>query len=98
MAALARRHAPARYCFLAPDEVRLRQLSRMLDSLPLQGFLALEGDAARAACGEARIWRTPGSARTALNLEEALTYVPSGGELPEPAPRRTGIVASRPAP
>ena len=82
---LSQEARPGAALLLAPDEVRLRQVSRMLDSLPLLGFLALEGDAARAACREARIWRTPGSP-VPLNLEEALTYMPAGGELPEPAP------------
>ncbi len=82
---LSQEARPGAVLLLAPDEVRLRQVSRMLDNLPLLGFLALEGDAARAAGGAARIWRAPASP-VPLNLEEALTYVPSGGELPEPAP------------
>lgn len=82
---LSQEARPGAVLLLAPDEVRLRQVRRMLDNLPLLGLLALEGDSARAACGEARIWRTPASP-VPLNLEEALTYVPSGGELPEPAP------------
>ncbi|MDE2781025.1 MAG: replication-relaxation family protein [Chloroflexota bacterium] len=75
---------PDAVLLVAPDEVRLRQVSRMLDSLPLLAFLALEGDAARAG-GESRIWRTPASP-VALDLEEVLEHVPTGGELPEPAP------------
>ncbi len=81
---------PDAVLLLAPDEVRLRQVSRMLDNLPLLYFLALEGDAARAAGGESRIWRSPATP-VSLNLGEALAYVPSGGELPEtgPAQRET---------
>ncbi len=82
---LSQEARPGAVLLLAPDEVRLRQASRMLDNLPLLGFLALEGDAARAACGEARIWRSPASP-VALDLGEALGYVPLGGDLSEPAP------------
>ena len=71
---------PDAVLLLAPDEVRLRQVSRMLDNLPLLGFLALERDAARARC-ESRIWRAPASPLP-LDLGEALAYVPSGGQLP----------------
>ena len=76
---------------LAPDEVRLRQVSRMLDNLPLLGFLALESDAAQAAAGQSRIWRTPASP-VSLDLQELLDYVPSGGELPEAGPARREAV------
>ena len=72
---------PGGVLLLTPDDVRLRQASRALDSLPLLGFLALEGDAARAS-SESRIWRTPASP-VALDLREVQGYVPSGGELPE---------------
>ncbi len=82
---LSQEARPDAVLLVAPDEVRLRQVSRMLDNLPLLGFLALEGDAARATGGGARIWRSPASP-VALDLGEALEYVPSGGELPEPAP------------
>ena len=41
---------PGAVLLLAPDEMRLRQASRALDSLPLLGFLALEGDAAPGRC------------------------------------------------
>ena len=44
---LSQEARPDAVLLLAPDEVRLRQVSRMLDSLPLLGFLALECDAAR---------------------------------------------------
>ena len=77
---------PDAVLLLAPDEVRLRQVSRMLDTLPLTGFLALEGDAASAGAGS-RIWRAPASP-VPLDLGEVLGYVPSGGELPEPGPAR----------
>ena len=77
---------PDAVLLLVPDEVRLRQVSRMLDTLPLTGFLALEGDAARAGAGS-RIWRAPASP-VPLDLGEVLGYVPSGGELPEPGPAR----------
>ena len=71
---------------LAPDEVRLRQVARMLDTLPLLGFLALEGEAARAD-GATRIWRTP-SSPVPLDLGEVLGHLPSGGELPAGSPPR----------
>ena len=75
---------PGAVLLLVPDQVRLRQASRALDSLPLLGFLALEGDAARDdAAGQ--VWRTP-SAPVPLSLREVLGYVPAGGELPEPSP------------
>ena len=64
----------------------------MLDNLPLLGFLALEGDAAaQAAGGESRIWRAPASP-VPLDLQEALEYVPAGGELPETGPARREAV------
>ena len=84
---LSQESRPGAVLLLAPDEARLRQVSRMLDTLPLLGFLALEGDAARAAGGESRIWRTPASP-VALDLKEALERLPPGGELPEAAPAR----------
>ena len=48
---LSQEERPGVVLLLAPDEVRLRQVSRMLDNLPLLGFLALEGDAAAQAAG-----------------------------------------------
>ena len=77
---LSQEARPDAVLLLAPDEARLRQVSRMLDTLPLLGFLALEGDAARAG-SETRIWRSPTSSMS-LDLKEALEYAPSGGELP----------------
>ena len=75
---------PGAVLLLVPDEVRLRQVSRMLDNLPLLGFLALEGDAARAdAAGQ--VWRTP-SGPVPLSLREVLDYVRPGGELPAATP------------
>ena len=83
---LSQEARPNAVLLLSPDEVRLRQVSRMLDTLPLLGFIALEGDAARAGNGgETRIWRCPGSPLP-MDLGEVLGYVPSSGELPEPAP------------
>ncbi len=77
---------PGAVLLLVPDEVRLRQVSRMLDNLPLLGFLALEGDAARAdAAGQ--VWRTP-SGPVPLSLREVLDYVRPGGELPAGTPSR----------
>ena len=81
---------PDAVLLLAPDEVRLRQVSRMLDTLPLLGFLALEGDAARAGAGS-RIWRAPASP-VPLDLGEILGYLPSGGELPEASTARRETV------
>ena len=83
---LSQEASPGAVLMLVPDEVRLRQVSRMLDNLPLLGFLAIEGDAARAGNGgETRIWRSPGSP-VSMELREVLEYVPSGGDLPGPAP------------
>ena len=77
---------PGAVLLLAPDEVRLRQASRALDSLPLLGFLACEGDAARGnAAGQ--VWRTP-SGSVPLSLREVLDYVRPGGELPAGTPPR----------
>ena len=77
---------PAAVLLLAPDEIRLRQASRALDSLPLLGLLALERDAAR---GEAagQVWRTP-SGPVPLCLREVLDYVRPGGELSAGTPPR----------
>ncbi len=83
---LSQEARPDAVLFLAPDEVRLRQVVRMLNNLPLLGFLALESEAARAGCRN-RIWRSPASP-VALDLGEVLKYVPSGGELPEAIPAR----------
>ena len=93
---LSQEARPDAVLLLAPDEVRLRQVSRMLDNLPLLGFLALESDAAQAAAGQSRIWRTPASP-VSLDLQELLDYVPSGGELPEAGPARREGCTSRPA-
>ena len=71
---------------LTPDDVRLRQASRALDSLPLLGFLACEADAARCDAGS-QIWRTP-SGPVPLSLREVLDYVRPGGELPAGMPPR----------
>ena len=77
---------PGGVLLLTPDDVRLRQASRALDSLPLLGFLALEGDAARDdAAGQ--VWRTP-SAPVPLSLREVLDYARPGGELPAGTPPR----------
>ena len=83
---------PGAVLLLTPDDVRLRQASRALDSLPLLGFLALEGDAARAdAAGQ--VWRTP-SGPVPLSLREVLDYVRPGGELPgQTPPRRDSLPA-----
>ncbi|MYE40449.1 MAG: hypothetical protein F4X27_09525, partial [Chloroflexi bacterium] len=89
---LSQEARPDAVLLLAPDEVRLRQVSRMLDSLPLLGFLALECDAtAQAAGGESRIWRAPASP-VPLDLQEVLEQVPYGGELPETGPARQEAV------
>ena len=71
---------PGAVLLLAPDEVRLRQVSRMLDNLPLLSFLALESDAARADTGSL-IWRGP-AYPVPLSLAEVLACVRDGGELP----------------
>ena len=81
---------PGAVLLLAPDEGRLRQVSRMLDNLPLLGFLALESDAASAGAAS-RIWRAPASP-IPLDLGEVLGYVPSGGELPEASTAQREIV------
>ena len=77
---------PGAVLLLVPDGVRLRQASRALDSLPLLGFLALEGDAARGG-GGSQVWRTP-SGPVPLSLREVLEYVRPGGELPAGTPPR----------
>ncbi len=77
---------PGAALLLVPDDVRLRQASRALDSLPLLGFLAREGDAARGDAGS-QVWRTP-SAPVPLSLREVLDYVRPGGELPAGTPPR----------
>ena len=77
---------PGAVLLLAPDEIRLRQASRALDSLPMLGFLALEGDAARGGANY-QVWRTP-SAPVPLSLREVLDYVRPGGELPAGTPPR----------
>ena len=83
---------PGAVLLLVPDDVRLRQASRALDSLPLLGFLACEGDAARGDAG-AQVWRTP-SAPVPLSLREVLDYVRPGGELPgQTPPRRDSLPA-----
>ncbi len=87
---LSQETRPDAVLLLAPGQVRLRQVSRMLDSLPLLGFLAQEGDAAPAE-SEARIWQTPAS-QVPMNLAEVLEYVPTGGALPETGPVRREAV------
>ena len=83
---------PGAVLLLTPDDVRLRQASRALDSLPLLGFLACEGDAARGDAGS-QVWRTP-SAPVPLSLREVLDYACPGGELPgQTPPRRESLPA-----
>ena len=77
---------PGAVLLLAPDDVRLRQAGRALDSLPLLGFLACQGDAARGDAGS-QIWRTP-SGPVPLCLQEVLGYVRPGGKLPAGTPPR----------
>ena len=84
---------PGAVLLLAPDDVRLRQASRALDSLPLLGFLALENDAARGDAAE-QVWRTP-SGPVPLSLREVLDYVRPGGELPAGAPPRCESLPAR---
>ena len=58
---------------LAPDEVRLRQVRRLVAGAPAITFLALETEAVRSGA-DARIWRAPsGAAR--LSLRETAGYV-----------------------
>ena len=58
---------------LAPDEVRLRQVRRLVQGAPAITFLALETEAVRSGA-DARIWRAPsGAAR--LSLRETAGYV-----------------------
>lgn len=58
---------------LAPDEVRLRQVRRLVAGAPAITFLALEAEAVRSGA-DARIWRAPsGAAR--LSLRETAGYV-----------------------
>ena len=83
---------PGAVLLLAPDDVRLRQASRALDSLPLLGFLAVERDAARGGAGS-QVWRTP-SGPVPLCLREVLDYLRPGGELPgQTPPRRESLPA-----
>ena len=77
---------PGAVLLLVPDQVRLRQAGRALDSLPLLGFLACESDPARGDAGS-QVWRTP-SVPVPLNLREVLEYVRPGGELPAGTPPR----------
>ena len=84
---LSQETRPGAALLLLPDQVRLRQVARMLDSLPLPGFLALEHEAARAGAGSP-VWRGT-SGLAPLSLREALALVRPGGELP-------GMGASRP--
>ena len=60
---------------LAPDEVRLRQVRRLVAGAPAITFLALEAEAVRSGA-DGRIWRAPsGAAR--LSLRETTGYVVS---------------------
>ena len=90
---LSQETRPGAALIIVPDQVRLRQAARLLDSLPLLGFLALEGDAARAGAGSP-VWRgSPGSAP--LSLREVVALVNPFGELPaEAAPRPEPIGAN----
>ena len=83
---LSQETRPGAALLLVPDEVRLRQAARLLDSLPLPSFLALEGDAARAGAGSP-VWRASSGSPT-LSLREALAHVRPGGELPAGAASR----------
>ena len=76
---LSQESRPGVMLLIVPDEVRLRQAARLLDSLPLPGLLALEHDLVRAGAGSP-VWRGP-SVRAPLSLREALVLVRPGGEL-----------------
>ena len=94
---LSQEARPGAVLLLAPDEVRLRQVSRMLDNLPLLGFLALEGDAAaQAADGESRIWRAP-AGPVPLDLKEVLEHVALRRRAARNGSGPAGFGASRPA-
>ena len=68
----------------APDEVRLRQVRRLVRGAPAITFLALEAEAVRSGA-DARIWRAPsGSAR--LSLRELSGYVVAHGGWSEERP------------
>jgi len=71
---------PGAALILVPDEVRLRQAARLLDALPLLGFLALESDAASAGASSP-VWHGP-SGSGSLSLREALALVRPGEGLP----------------
>ena len=73
---------------LAPDEVRLRHVRRLLSGMPFICFLALDRDAARVSA-ERRIWRAP-SGKAVLSLKEVLTLMrPEGRWAVERAPQRS---------
>ena len=84
---------PGAVLLTVPDEVRLRQARRLLDSAPFVAFLALE-EAVTKAGASSPVWQTP-SGGVPLSIGEVLAYTRSDGELPhEPPPGRPRLPAS----
>ena len=76
---------PSALFVLVPDEVRLRQVRRLLPRLRLRAFLALERDVACAGPDD-RVWRLPSAG--AVNLRSAIASVEESEALPREEPLR----------
>ena len=78
---------PSALFVLVPDEVRLRQVRRLLPRLRLRAFLALERDVACAGPDD-RVWRLPSAGAGAVDLRSAIASVEESEALPREEPLR----------
>ena len=82
---------PSALFILVPDEVRLRQVRRLLPRLRLRAFLALERDVACAGPDD-RVWRLPSAGGRAMDLRTSIASVDTSGALPrEESLRRAAL-------
>ena len=92
---LLRGALPGAILFVAPDETRLRHMCRMLSSLHVPVFIALENDAASAFVDDA-IWQST-DAIARFDLQSIVTRYADGGSVPtEKAASRASLPVSLP--
>ena len=85
---------PSALFILVPDDVRLRQVRRLLPKLRIRAFLALERDVACAG-PEDRVWRLPSAGARSVDLRAAIASVDTSGALPGEEPLRRADLPER---